>query len=95
MTTTSAAARVINRRGTEIRIGQTWADNSPTRDPIRHFTITDLEATYGNVQAVCHITHGIDRITGEKVSLDRVVRIDIDRMHPTRTGYRLTTPDES
>ncbi|WP_420878968.1 hypothetical protein [Rhodococcus sp. (in: high G+C Gram-positive bacteria)] len=87
----SELTATTNKRGTEICVGQKWCDNSPTRDPIRHFTITGLEDEYGHVQAVCHITHGIGRDTGEQVPIDRVVRIDVDRLHPVRTGYRQIT----
>lgn len=83
----------VNKRGTDIRVGQQWMDNSPTRNPIRHFTITGLEEEYGHISAVCHITHGVDRATGEQVPIDRVVRIDIDRLHPVRTGYRQADPE--
>lgn len=79
---------VENKRGTAIRVGQEWCDNSPTRDPIRHLTITSIEEMYGHLQAVCRITHGIDRATGELVSIDRIVRIDVDRLHPVKAGYR-------
>ncbi|MCZ4587638.1 hypothetical protein O4328_28790 [Rhodococcus opacus] len=79
---------VVNKRGTTVRVGQQWADNSPTRDPIRHLTIEAIEETYGHRQAICRITHGTDRTTGEQVPIDRVARIDVDRLHPVRTGYR-------
>ncbi|MFD6516975.1 hypothetical protein [Rhodococcus sp. NPDC060176] len=82
---------VENKRGTAIRVGQRWADNNPSRDPIRHFTITDIEQVYSSRQAVCHITHGVARATGERVPIDRVVRIDVDRLHPVSTGYRQVT----
>lgn len=85
---TAPGATAVNKRGNEIRVGQQWMDNSPTRDPIRHFTITGLEEEYGHVSAVRRITHGIDRGTGDQVPIDRVVRIGIDRLHPVRTGYR-------
>ncbi|CAG7636651.1 hypothetical protein SIM91_05125 [Rhodococcus opacus] len=75
---------VVNKRGTTVRVGQQWADNSPTR----HLTIEAIEETYGHRQAICRITHGTDRTTGEQVPIDRVVRIDVDRLHPVRTGYR-------
>lgn len=41
---------VANKRGTTIRVGQQWCDNSPTRDPIRHFTIESIEETYGTTR---------------------------------------------
>lgn len=85
---TEPITSAVNTRGTEIRVGQKWCDNSPTRDPIRHFTITGLEEEYGRIQAACLITHGIDRATGALVPIDREVRIDINRLHPVRTGYR-------
>ncbi|GEM_PF-1137541 len=84
---------VANKRGTIIHVGQQWCDNSPTRDPIRHFTIESIEETYGHHTAICRITHGIDRATGVQVLIDRVVNIDIDRLHPIRTGYRRVTPE--
>ena len=59
----------------------------PDPDPIRHLTIEAIEETYGHRQAICRITHGTDRTTGEQVRFDRVVRIDVDRLRPVRTGY--------
>ncbi|WP_326603347.1 hypothetical protein RBB84_19135 [Rhodococcus sp. D-6] len=85
---------VANKRGTFIRVGQQWCDNSPTRDPIRHFTIEAIEETYGHHQAICRITHGTDRATGGRVPIDRVVSIDVDRLHPVRTGYRQVDPSD-
>lgn len=82
---------VVNKRGTTIRVKQQWCDANPGRDPIRHFTILDIEEQYGVRQAICRITHGIDRTTGERVPIEREVRIDIDRLHPIRTGYQQVT----
>lgn len=86
-------SEVTNKRGTIIRVGQQWCDNSPTRDPIRHFIIESIEETYGHHTAICRITHGIDRATGDPVPIDRVVNIDVDRLHPVRTGYRQVNPE--
>ena len=77
-----------NNRGTVIRVGQQWEDNSRTRDPIRRFTVIELKEEYGHISAICRITHGIDRTTGKHVPIDREVAIAIDRLHPVQGGYR-------
>lgn len=90
--TNATLTEAVNKHGTPIRIGQQWEDNSPTRDPIRQFTITGLGDVYGSISATCHITHGIDRNTGAQVPIDRTVTIAIDRLRPVRTGYRQIQP---
>lgn len=90
--TTEPITTVVNKKGTEIHLGDQWRDDNPGRDPIRHFTITGFEKYREYVSAICHITHGIDRTTGARVPIDRVVKIDIHRLHKGRTGYQQVTP---
>lgn len=90
--TAEAITTVVNKKGTQITVNDEWRDDNPSRDPIRHFTITGFEKYREYVSAICHITHGIDRTTGARVPIDRVVKIDIHRLHKGRTGYRLVIP---
>jgi hypothetical protein len=83
---------VTNKRGTVISVGQHWRDNNPTRDPIRYFEITGIEDEHGYLLAVCQITHGITS-SGERVEIDREVRIDVDRLHAVRAGYQQVTAE--
>lgn len=83
---------VENARGQLIRIGQEWEDSNPTRDPIRRLKVEAIEEQYGHRQAVCSITRGIDRASGNLIQIDeRIVKIDIERLHPSRSGYSLVT----
>lgn len=65
--------------------------SDPGSDPPLHHRVDR-----GNLRhhtAICRITHGTARATGDRVPIDRVVNIDVDRLHPVRTGYRQVIPE--
>ncbi|WP_054248920.1 hypothetical protein [Rhodococcus opacus] len=82
---------MTNRHGDEIRTGQLWADD-PRRTVIRTLRIDGLDdaGSLGAV-AVCTVVQAHDTDTGEITAPDRVVSINIDRLHTTAAGkgYRL------
>ncbi|KIA63029.1 DUF6354 family protein [Nocardia vulneris] len=74
----------VNKYGTEIRVGQTWADNDPRSAgrTLRVLSFTDDVEP----RAVCSVE---TEPGGERAKRWRTVRIKLDRLHPTSTGYRL------
>lgn len=77
---------ITNKHGTEIRVGQTWADNDP-RCKGRTVKVVAIETGYIR-RAVCDVV--TDR-GGNPPNRPREVRIRVDRLHPTSTGYRLVS----
>jgi hypothetical protein len=80
---------VTNKHGTEIRVGQVWAD-ADWRSEGRTIRVVALEEP-GHVllharRAVCEV---LTEPGGKVLGRPRRVRIQVDRMHPTSTGYRL------
>lgn len=75
---------ITNKYGTEIRVGQVWADNDP-RCEGRTVKIVAIEMGYER-RAVCEV---LTLAGGKTASQQRDVRIKVDRLHPTSTGYRL------
>jgi hypothetical protein len=79
---------VTNRWGAEIRVKQQWVDSGPRHD-IRTFRIDELERYDSSVRAVCVVTR-VDHTDTDTVSHPRrVMRIDVDRLHDVKGGYRL------
>jgi hypothetical protein len=77
---------ITNQYGDLIEVGQTWADNDP-RCLGRTVRIVAIERGYIR-RAICEVvTVG----GGEPPSKPREVRIKVDRLHPTSTGYRLVS----
>lgn len=70
----------INKHGTAIHLGQVWKDNDP-RVPDRTMKVVGFETAAGVVRAVCTVLTGSTK--------GRTNRINIDRLHPTSTGYLL------
>ncbi len=75
---------VINKYGTEIHVGSIWADNDP-RCGGRTVKIVAIEM-WDVHRAICEVRTNPD---GKPPVTGRVVRIKVDRLHPTSTGYRL------
>jgi hypothetical protein len=76
------ADSITNKYATEIRVGQIWADNDPRCKgrTVRIFGFDDAG------RATCVVLTNAD---GKPPAIGRVVRIKVDRLHPTSTGYRL------
>lgn len=75
---------ITNKHGTEIRAGQIWADND-SRSEGRTLRVCAIELG-------CAICEVVTEIGGKKPArLGRKVRIKLDRLHPTSTGYRLVS----
>lgn len=81
---------VTNKHGTEIRIGSIWADNDHRGNGERTVKVVALEepdhALPHARRAVCEVLTDWE---GKPPTRPRRVRIQVDRMHPTSTGYRL------
>ncbi|WP_454199535.1 hypothetical protein [Nocardia sp. Marseille-Q1738] len=81
---------ITNKHGTEIRVGQVWADNDPRSKGRRTVRVVGLEepghALSNARRAVCEV---VTDWQGKPPASPRKVRIQVDRMHPTSTGYRL------
>ncbi|WP_280186252.1 MULTISPECIES: hypothetical protein [Nocardia] len=80
---------ITNKHGTEIRVGSVWADND-WRSEGRTIRVVALEEPSHVLlharRAVCEV---LTEPGGKPPSRSRKVRIQVDRMHPTSTGYRL------
>ena len=80
---------VTNKHGTEIRVGSVWADND-RRSEGRTIRVVALEEPNHALpharRAVCEV---LTEPGGKAPGRPRKVRIQVDRMHPTSTGYRL------
>lgn len=76
---------ITNRHGTVIRVGQTWADNDPRCEGRRTVKVVAIEMGYVR-RAVCEV---LTDSSGVAPARPREVRIKVDRLHPTSTGYRL------
>lgn len=74
---------ITNIHGTEIHVDQVWADND-SRSEGRTLRVVAIESD--SRRAVCTVL--TDR-GGETPARSRTVRISVDRLHPTTTGYRL------
>lgn len=84
--TTQPPTEATNKHGTVIRVGSVWNDNDP-RCKGRTIRIAALESGRAVVVVIT------DRL-GKTPAKARVTTIDIDRLHPTSTGYRLLSePD--
>lgn len=79
-----------NRHGTEIYVGSVWADND-RRSEGRTVCVIALEPGVAQ-RAVCEV---LTEIGGKPARPGRKVRIKLDRLHPTSTGYRLVSAIES
>lgn len=79
---------IVNKYGTEIRVGQTWADNDP-RSKGRTIKVTALDLDTS--KAICKT---LTRPGGEVPEGRLFGRIHVDRLHPTGTGYRLREDEE-
>jgi hypothetical protein len=81
---------VTNKHGTEIRVGSVWADNDWRGNGERTIRVEGFEepdhALPSARRAVCQVLTDWD---GKPPARSRKVRIQVDRMHPTSTGYRL------
>lgn len=77
---------ITNKHGTEIRVGQTWADNDP-RSEGRTLKVVALEMGYVR-RVQCEV---LTDPGGEPPRRAREVHIKVDRLHPTSTGYRLVS----
>ncbi|MCC3333552.1 hypothetical protein [Nocardia abscessus] len=77
---------ITNKHGTEIRVGQVWADNDP-RSEGRTLKVVAIEMGFVR-RAVCE---PVTEIGGKPAKPGRTVRIKVDRMWPTSTGYRLVS----
>jgi hypothetical protein len=75
---------ITNKYGTEIRKGQVWADND-NRCKGRTIRVVAIEMSYDR-RALCEVVTDRD---GKPPQRSRDVRIKVDRLHPTSTGYRL------
>lgn len=75
-----------NRHGDIVRVGQLWLD-APKRPAQRTLHVDSLEdaGSLGTV-AVCTVASSLDQLSGETTHPNRVVEINIDRLHTTRTG---------
>ena len=89
MTTT----HVTNRHGDEIRVGQHWTDG--IRRSIRRTLRVGRFADAGSsgTVAVCTVIASTNRASGLVLHPNRVVEINIDRLHATASGrgYLLAT----
>jgi hypothetical protein len=83
---------VTNKHGTEIRVGQVWADNDPRCNGRRTVKVIGFEEPNHALptarRAVCEV---LTDWSGKPSGRSRTVKIQVDRMHPTSTGYRLVT----
>jgi hypothetical protein len=81
---------ITNKHGTVIRVNQVWADNDSRCRGRRTVRVVGFEtpdhALPNARRAVCEVLTGWD---GEVPERPKRVRIQVDRMHPTSTGYRL------
>ncbi|MEU2106451.1 hypothetical protein [Nocardia sp. NPDC019255] len=78
---------ITNKHGTVIRVGQVWADNDPRCQGRRTLRVVALQSTR-IPYAVCEILTGWN---GNPPERKRRTRLQVDRMHPTSTGYRLVS----
>ncbi|WP_280448420.1 hypothetical protein [Nocardia brasiliensis] len=77
---------ITNVHGTVIEVGQVWADND-RRSEGRTMRVVAIEMGYIR-RAVCEL---LTDVGGLEPSRPRTVRIKVDRMHPTSTGYLLVS----
>lgn len=77
---------ITNRYGDLIEVGQLWADHDP-RCLGRTVRIAAIEMGYVR-RAVCDV---VTVAGGDQPSKPREVRIKVDRLHPTSTGYLLVS----
>ena len=80
-------AEITTRHGTVIRVGQVWADNDSRGQGLglRTLKVVAIEKGYVH-RAICEVLTDWD---GEPPQRAREVRIKVDRMRPTSSGYRL------
>lgn len=76
---------ITNKHGTDIRVGQVWVDNDARSEGRRTVRIVAIEMGYVR-RAVCEV---LTDWSGDRPERPRTVRIQVDRLHPTSTGYRL------
>lgn len=76
---------VRNRYGDKIRVGQIWAD-ADSRSEGRTIRIESVNESHAYCEVLTAIGGGVPKI--------RRVRVLIDRLHPTNTGYRLIEDPE-
>jgi len=87
-TTETLMTEITNVHGTVIRVGQVWADNDSRGQGLRGLrTLKVVAIEKGYVRrAICEVLTDWD---GEPPQRAREVRIKVDRMRPTSSGYRL------
>src|SRR5690606_34003686 len=87
-TTETLMTEITNVHGTVIRVGQVWADNDSRGQGLRGLrTLNVVAIEKGYVRrAICEVLTDWD---GEPPQRAREVRIKVDRMRPTSSGYRL------
>lgn len=78
---------ITNKYGTKIRVGQIWADMD-SRHAGRTWKVVTIEGSL----AICLM---LTVIGGAKPTRYRGTHIQIDRLHPTKTGYRLIGDPEA
>lgn len=79
----------------EVKVGQVWADNDK-RAAARTLKVIRVEADTrkgvakpGEAVAVCEVLTDRKDVAVGQSQVGRIVRIRVDRMRPTSTGYRL------
>ncbi len=76
---------ITNKYGDKIRVGSVWADND-LRSEGRTVRVDSLDSRY----AQCTVLTAVGGIAPTR----KTARILIDRLHPTKTGYRLVEDPE-